>query len=740
MTAPEIIPQCPIVLPSARSFASVADAARWYIEQGFTVVPVPYMEKNPTRKRWQELRLTVDDIAQYFNGRPQNIGANWGNPNGFVDVDLDCPEAIAIAQSLLPPTTMVFGRGSKPRSHYIYRMNPVPRRLEFRDPLNKQSMLLELRGLTKKGTMGFHSVLPGSTHTSGEPITFEPGHDSPPTETTSNDLIRKLHETAAASALTRYWPPTGRHNTMLALAGTLAYASWPRADALSFCRAVYEAVPTHDPNALSRVDAEVNDSFDKVATKEPATGFPELQRHIDPKVVRAAFTWLGIGAAGDERAYAPDDKWLAQLLRNEAGDTKALLQNAVLMLRHSPEWKDVLAYNEFSLQVETALPAPWPQSRPGIIWDEDADSRTACWLQAHGIMVNSKVAGEAVQVIARENVIHPLKREIEATEWDQQPRGMSWLHTCLGAEDTPLNAVMGNKYLIQSISRTYVPGNQADATLLLIGRQGLGKGTALRVLAGDQYFTDHLSDMNSKDACIELLGKRIIEINEFTNRRSELERKGYLTRVQDNFRPPYERRSRSVPRSCVFAATSNDTSPLTDETGGRRYWSVTCGKIDIEALRRDRDQLWAEALVQYRAGETWHVDFEEFGAALTEEQNRRYRGGAYDDLILPWLDNPQPRDYDIHVDHLFETEQGSRVLRFDSNPALAATHSRSAEPARVTVMDIWVHAIGRGAHEITDKAHAAIRACLTHEVWRFEKVRQVPGTRRTARFYVKESQ
>jgi putative DNA primase/helicase len=417
---------------------------------------------------------------------------------------------------------------------------------------------------------------------------------------------------------------------------------------------------------------------------------------------------------------------------------------AVLMLRHDPAWQGVLAYNEFSLQVETALPAPWPQSRPGTIWDEDADSRCACWLQAHGVTVNSKVAGEAVQVIARENPFHPVKREIEATPWDQQPRCISWLHDDLGAEDSALNAVMGNKYLIQSIARTYEPGCQADATLLLIGRQGIGKGTALRTLAGDRYFSDHLSDMASKDACLELLGKRIIEINEFSNRRSELERKGYLTRVSDNFRPPYERRARYVPRSCAFAATTNDTAPLTDETGGRRYWSVTCGKIDIEALRRDRAQLWAEALVQYRASETWHVDFEEFGAALAEEQAARYRGGAYDDLILDWLENPRPRAYNEHIDHLFETEhEGNitlRVLRFDSNPELQATHCQIAEPARTTIMDCWVHAIGRGAHEITPNANALIRACLVHNGWRFEKVRQISGTRRTARFYVKETQ
>ncbi len=285
--------------------------------------------------------------------------------------------------------------------------------------------------------------------------------------------------------------------------------------------------------------------------------------------------------------------WQKELLVSEAGTPKALLSNAVLMLRHASEWQGVLCFNEFSLNTETGRAAPWPQSKPGAVWNDDDDSRTACWLQQHNVAVSSKVAGEAVQVVARENPFHPIKRELEGLVWDQQPRTITWLHDHLGAEDSDLNAVMGAKYLISAVARIYQPGCQADTTLLLEGPQGEGKSTALRILAGDQYFSDHLSDIAGKDARIELLGKWIIEMAEFVSRRSELERKGFLTATADNFRAPYERRARWVPRSCVFAATTNDATPLTDETGGRRYWCVTCGTIDLERLRRNRAQLWA---------------------------------------------------------------------------------------------------------------------------------------------------
>jgi putative DNA primase/helicase len=532
----------------------------------------------------------------------------------------------------------------------------------------------------------------------------------------SADLVRAVHKIAAGSALVRHWPAHGRHDTMLALAGALARAQWSREEARTFCHTVYEAVPTHDPNALARVDSEVNDSFDKVEAGEPATGFPSLTEHIDAKVVKAAFAWLGLKPAHSAPA---GEEWRAELLVNKSGQPKALLANAVTMLRHAPEWRGVLAFNEFSLYATTVRPAPWPQSVAGAIWADDDDSRAACWLQQQDIAVSSKVAAEAVQVIAHEHPFHPIKGYLEGLVWDQQPRIDTWLHDYLGAEDSALNGAMGPKWLISACARIMCPGCQADYTLLLEGQQGLGKSSALRVLAGAEYFTDHLSDLGSKDSRLELHGRWIIEMSEFTSRRSELERKGFLTACADNFRAPYERRTKWVPRSCVFAATTNDATPLTDESGGRRYWIVTCGKINIEKLKADRDQLWAEAFTRYLAGEPWHDHFPEFREALAVEQEERYQGGPFDEAILTWLENPEPRQFDSHADRT--------SLTFDS------------AVGRVTINDVLIHAVGKAQHAISRNDQLTARACLVHAGWRREKLSRIPGTKnRVARFYVKE--
>jgi len=91
--------------------------AQGYIERGMTVVPIPHKRKSPVQPRWQNLRIKVEDIPSYFNGRSQNIGISLGEPSsGLVDVDLDAPEAIELAGHFLPPT-LTSGRASVPTSH-----------------------------------------------------------------------------------------------------------------------------------------------------------------------------------------------------------------------------------------------------------------------------------------------------------------------------------------------------------------------------------------------------------------------------------------------------------------------------------------------------------------------------------------------------------------------------------------------------------------------------------------------
>jgi predicted P-loop ATPase len=416
------------------------------------------------------------------------------------------------------------------------------------------------------------------------------------------------------------------------------------------------------------------------------------------------------------------EPWKAQLQRTKSGELKATLENAGLLLRHDPAWHNVLVFNEFSLYIETGQPAPWPRSQAGSPWTDYDSTMTLCWLQRNGVALNSSNSvREIVRTVAQENPYHPVQRYLAALVWDGKQRIDSWLHEYLGAEDSLVNAGIGSKWLVQAVARIMRPGCQADATLLMIGPQGFGKSSTLRVLASDAWFTDHLSDLGTKDSRIELHGKWIVEMSEFTSRRSELERKSFLTATQDCFRPPYETVAKQVPRCNVFAATSNDDSPLSDATGGRRYWSVTCGvtrpKADIEKLKQLRDLLWSEAYQRYQAKEPWHADTPEFTAALAAEQETRYAGGPFDDVLLQWLKNPKARPFDGMRDRL--------ELRHDSSLG------------KVTINDCLLHAVGKAQHEIRQTDRLIARDCLIHAGWKLKISKNTAGT--VTRFYVKEA-
>jgi predicted P-loop ATPase len=119
-------------------------------------------------------------------------------------------------------------------------------------------------------------------------------------------------------------------------------------------------------------------------------------------------------------------------------------------------------------------------------------------------------------------------------------------------------------------------------------------------------FSDSMSDLGTKDSAQDLRGKWLIEIAELSAmKRPEVERvKGFISRAVDHYRPSYGRRSQDFPRQGIFGGTTNSDSYLGDETGGRRFWPVKVGAIDLVGLRKARDQIWAEAVAPTRPART----------------------------------------------------------------------------------------------------------------------------------------
>jgi predicted P-loop ATPase len=355
---------------------------------------------------------------------------------------------------------------------------------------------------------------------------------------------------------------------------------------------------------------------------------------------------IGPDAFVDEFAHVDfaGSAWKKDLIRSQrvgnaaAGRILPVLANAIAALRHAPEWSGVLAFNEFALGTTALKPAPWGTVRNGE-WTDHEDRLTAEWLQREGVLVSVDVAAQAVQTVSRDHSFHPVRAYLDNLRWDGVERLDRWLSTYLGVEDSPYSRAVVSRWLLSAVARILQPGAKADCCLILEGPQGIRKSTALRSIAGE-FFTDELADLGTKDAAMQTRGVWIIELSELDSLgHAEVARiKAFISRTTDRFRPPYGMRLVESPRQCVFAGTVNHCTYLRDETGGRRFWPVVCGSIDIQALQHERDQLWAEAKARFQSGASWWLETPDLVRLAGDQQEARYEGDPWEEILAHWLD------------------------------------------------------------------------------------------------------
>jgi predicted P-loop ATPase len=256
---------------------------------------------------------------------------------------------------------------------------------------------------------------------------------------------------------------------------------------------------------------------------------------------------------------------------------------------------------------------------------------------------------DAVKTLAYENCFDPILDLLDAAqrEWDGTERLDSWVVTYLGCPDTPLNRAIGRKVLIAAARRARVPGCKFDNITTLEGPEGKNKSTAIRVLAGDEFFSDQ-SILGARDKEIQeqLAGIWMHESADLTGlKKAEVEHvKAFASRQVDRARPAYGRVRENKKRRSIDWATTNDEEYMQSQTGNRRFWPLPVGDIDIEALQRDRLQLLGEAAHCESEDESVVLDECLWPAAMDEQESRRVKD--------PWEDILAniPASVDIQID------------------------------------------------------------------------------------------
>lgn len=234
---------------------------------------------------------------------------------------------------------------------------------------------------------------------------------------------------------------------------------------------------------------------------------------------------------------------------------------------------------------------------------------------------------DVVTDAARAAPFHPVRDYLDALAWDREPRIDRWLTTYGGAEDSKYTRAVGELVLIAAVRRVRKPGCKFDEMLVLECTQGTDKSSALAMLAGNaDWFTDDMPLNADTGKVVERLkGKWIVEAAELNGMRTgQLDHlKAFLSRQIDIARPAYARMVLETPRQSVFIGTTNNDNYLRDETGNRRFWPVKIKAFDLGELRRDRDQLWAEAAFREAEGRSIRLDPSLYAAAAVEQEARR---------------------------------------------------------------------------------------------------------------------
>jgi predicted P-loop ATPase len=421
----------------------------------------------------------------------------------------------------------------------------------------------------------------------------------------------------------------------------------------------------------------------------------------------------------DVKGEPVDTEWTQLLQMSSKMKVLSTIDNTKIILENDPKYNQSLAYNELSKRVTRMT------DREALEDVDDAKIR-------HHLEKTYEVTGlqkisDATLIVAYENAYNPVKEYLDTLEWDGEERLDTLLIDYQGAERTEYTKQVTRKSMVACIARMYEPGTKFDYVLTMVGKQGTGKSTLLRFM-GKDWFTDSFSTVIGKEAVEQILGFWVIEMAELAGlRKAEVEQvKHFITKQDDTFRQAYGRRTETFKRMCVFFGTTNSDSFLNDITGNRRFWVVPTmvtipEKRVFNDLRDNVDQIWAEAIAGYKAGEKLYLDHDMEEEAV-QKQKDHTKGDDRTGIVLEYLETRIPSDF-------YQRDISERI-KFIHNQGDGVSEVGTVRRDTICAAEIWEECFNGKRKDLERRKSNEIGAILAElsGIWeRQPKSRRITG-------------
>jgi hypothetical protein len=322
--------------------------------------------------------------------------------------------------------------------------------------------------------------------------------------------------------------------------------------------------------------------------------------------------------------------------RDKAGGILATLENVALAARRADLCGMDIRHDTFRDEIMFATTGDdWRPFR-------DADySRLRIRLERAGFKpIGREMIRDVVLLVAEERPFDSAIAWLEGLKWDGQARVDGFLRDYFGADDSEYVRAV-SRYLWSALAgRVLSPGVKADMAPILVGEQGAAKSSSVAAMVPDpDFFTEVSFGERDDDLARKMRGRLLAEISELRGLRSrEVESiKAFISRTHEHWVPKYREFATTFPRRLVFVGTTNKDEFLADETGNRRWLPVRVSRADVEAVKRDRLQLWAEGRELFRRGGIAYQAAEELAEPVHKEHMIT---DPWAEEIARWLGEP----------------------------------------------------------------------------------------------------